>query len=168
MVIFRHAEKPAYVHEDGLTERGKERAELLANLLINNYPSMQAIYAAGSGPGDLSERKIQTVIPLIIKVLLYVNQGIALNTVYMKYEVKEVVKEIMNNPAFQSHTILICWSHSHIPMLAEAFGAKNVPSKWPTNRYDLIWDIDMYNHRLNQIPQLLLPGDSSSIIPSLK
>jgi hypothetical protein len=166
IVIFRHAEKPLYEKEDGLTQKGKLRAELLSDLLIKYYPHMKAIYAAGTGPGDLSERKIQTVIPLINKVLLYVNQEIAINTVHLKNEVKKVAKEILTNPSFQSQTVLICWSHTYIPLLAEAFGVTNVPQVWPQERFDLLWDIDVYNHRLYQIPQLLLQGDSTSLIPS--
>lgn len=168
IVIFRHAEKPYYDKENGLTEKGKLRAELLVDFLIKRYPHMKAIYAAGSGPRDLSERKIQTVIPLIIKVMLYVNQGIAINTVYLKHEVKEVAKEILTRPSFQNQTVLICWSHSYIPLLTEAFGVKNVPDKWPDDRYDMVWDIDVYNQRLYQIPQLLLQGDIVTLIPFKK
>jgi hypothetical protein len=166
IVIFRHAEKPYYEKEDGLNPQGKLRAERLSDLLIKQYPHMQAIYAAGSGPGDLSERKIETVIPLITKVLLYVNPSIALNTVHLRHEVKEVAKEIITNPTFQSHTVLICWTHTYIPSLAEAFGASDVPRIWPEDRYDLIWEIDVYNRRLYQIPQLLLPGDSTNLLPT--
>ncbi|TWI59233.1 hypothetical protein [Halalkalibacter nanhaiisediminis] len=165
IIIFRHAEKPEFEKENGLNESGKLRAELLADLLIKKYPQMKAVYAAGSGPADLSERKIQTIIPLLIKVLLYINQALAINTVHLKFEVKDVAKEILTNPSFQSQTVLICWSHSYIPILADALGAINVPTVWPADRFDLIWEIDVYNHRLNQIPQLLLPGDSTTLIP---
>jgi hypothetical protein len=165
IVIFRHAEKPVFEQEDGLTQRGKLRAELLSNLLIKKYPHMKAIYAAGSGPADLSERKIQTVIPLIVKVLLYVNTALAINTVHLRSEVHEAAKEIMTKSSFQNQTILICWTHTYIPELAVAFGAENVPTVWPEDRYDLIWEIDVYNHNLIQIPQLLLQGDSTSLVP---
>jgi hypothetical protein len=126
---------------------------------------MKAVYAAGSGPADLSQRKIQTVIPLIIKVLLYINPALAINTVYLRTEVKEAAKEILTNVSFQSQTVLICWTHTYISQLAGAFGAIHVPTVWPEDRYDLIWEIDVYNHRLIQVPQLLLPGDSTSLIP---
>lgn len=165
VVIFRHAEKPIFEQENGLTRRGKLRAELLSDLLIKKYPFMKGVYAAGSGPADLSQRKIQTVIPLIIKVLLYINPALAINTVYLRSEVKEVAKEILTSPSFQSQTILICWTHTYIPDLAESLGADNVPTVWPEDRYDLLWEIDVYNHRLIQVPQLLLTGDSTSLIP---
>ncbi|MGG3891487.1 hypothetical protein [Metabacillus fastidiosus] len=164
IVIFRHAEKPELKQENGLTFKGKRRAELLSDLLIKYYPQIRALYAAGSGPGDLSERKIETVIPLIIKELLYINQALAINTIYLKYEIKQVAKEILTNPSFQGQTVLICWSHSYIPLLAKELGAKNVPPIWPAHRYDLLWEIDVYNNKLYQIPQLLLPGDSASVI----
>jgi hypothetical protein len=165
VVIFRHAEKPVFDEQNGLTPRGKLRAELLSDLLIKKYPHMKAVYAAGTGPGDLSQRKIQTVTPLIIKVLLYINPGFAINTVHLRDEVKEVAKEVLTNPSFQSQTILICWTHTYIPHLADALGANNVPIFWPEDRFDLIWEIDVHNHRLIQIPQLLFPGDSTSLIP---
>jgi hypothetical protein len=151
--------------QKSLSSMKKIRAELLSNFLIRKYPHMKAVYAAGSGPGDLSQRKIQTVIPLLIKVLLYINPALAINTVHLRTEVKEVAKEILTNVSFQSQTILICWTHTYIPQLAEAFGTMNVPTVWPEDRYDLIWEIDVYNHSLIQVPQLLLPGDLTSFIP---
>jgi hypothetical protein len=165
IVIFRHAEKPIFEQENGLTPRGILRAELLSDLLIKKYPHMKAVYAAGSSPADLSQRNIQTVIPLIVKVLLCINPGLAINTVHLRAEVKEVSKEILTNPSFQNHTVLICWTHSYIPDLANAFGTNMVPTVWPEERFDLIWEIDVYNHRLIQVPQLLLSGDSTSLIP---
>jgi hypothetical protein len=165
IVIFRHAEKPVCEQENGLTPRGRLRSELLSDFLIKKYPYMKAVYAAGSGPGDLSERKIETVIPLIIKVLLYINHALAINTVYLRAEVSEVVKEISAKPSFQNQTILICWTHTYIPYLADAFGTLDIPTAWPEDRFDLIWEIDVYNRKLIQIPQLLLPGDSTALIP---
>jgi hypothetical protein len=166
IVIFRHAEKPFFEQENGLTARGILRAELLSDLLINRYPHMKAVYAAGPGPADLSQRNIQTVIPLIVKVLLYINPGLAINTIHLRAEVKEVAKEIVTHPSFQSQTVMICWTHLYIPDLANAFGTNNVPTVWPEDRFDLIWEIDVYNHRLIQLPQLLLAGDSTSLIPA--
>ncbi|HHW39171.1 MAG TPA: histidine phosphatase family protein [Bacillales bacterium] len=160
VVLFRHGEK---ADGDGLTPLGYYRAFLLSNLLSQRYPSMKGIYAAGTGPGDSSVRKIQTVTPLINKMLI-INPGLAINTVYINFQYKEAAHEILTAELFTNRIVLVCWSHTSIPPFAKTLGAINVPHKWPGNRFDMIWEIDMYTKELIQIPQLLLPGDTNIAI----
>lgn len=158
VVLFRHGEKSYINPEDGLTQKGQIRANLLSDLLIERYPLMKAIYAAGVGPGDESNRKIQTVAPLVAK-MIFLNPEIAVNTKYLKYEYKQVVDEILSTSSYMNRTVLICWTHNTLPALAKAFQIPRIPPIWPEHRYDVLWEIDLYQKKLTQIPQLLLPGD---------
>jgi hypothetical protein len=58
--------------------------------------------------------------------------------------------------------VLICWRHGQIPTLAGVLGATDAPSKWPNERFDLIWRLDYDGAavpKLRMLPQLLLYGD---------
>lgn len=156
VVLFRHAEK---ADGDGLTPRGMYRAWLLSYQLLLRYPCMKGIYAAGVGPGDSSVRKVQTVAPLM-SWMVFINPGIAINTIYLKFEYEKAAQEICNNDIFHNQIVLVCWSHTSLPLFAKELGARNVPDIWPENRYDMIWEIDMKTKTLTQIPQLLLLEDS--------
>ncbi|CAG9622313.1 histidine phosphatase family protein [Sutcliffiella rhizosphaerae] len=164
VVMFRHAEK---ADNDGLSPIGKYRACMLSNLLIQRYPSMKGIYAAGVGPGDSSVRKVQTVAPLISE-MVYLNPSIAMNTVYLKYEYVKAAEEIKTNPTFNNQIVLVCWSHATLPLFAKELGARNVPKIWPIYRFDMLWEIHMKTGILTQIPQLLLCGDSCVPIINLE
>ena len=67
----------------------------------------------------------------------------------------------------QPGVILISWQHelileivSHIPLAAGA----NLPIKWCSHRFDLIWVFDLQNaaplqYSFTEVRQQLLPGD---------
>jgi hypothetical protein len=66
--------------------------------------------------------------------------------------------------------VLICWDHAHIPTLASALplvGGTVIPKTWPDDRFDVIWTFTLVTsgeYCFGQVPQLLLSGDSDTII----
>jgi hypothetical protein len=71
--------------------------------------------------------------------------------------------------------VLICWEHHHIPTIASALPVARgtvIPSAWPKHRYDVVWaftldpDAATTQYAFGQIPQLLLSGDSDTVIPA--
>jgi hypothetical protein len=74
-----------------------------------------------------------------------------------------------------SGVVLICWEHSHIPVIASSLplvSGTAIPRKWPGHRYDVIWsftrvpDPGPVRYAFGQIPQLLLAGDAGTVIGS--
>jgi len=74
-----------------------------------------------------------------------------------------------------SGVVLICWEHSHIPVIASSLpvvGGTAIPRKWPGDRYDVIWSFTLVpgpgpaRYTFGQIPQQLLAGDAGSVIPA--
>jgi hypothetical protein len=66
---------------------------------------------------------------------------------------------------------LIAWEHHNIPTLAydigNLLGAElPIPEKWDKHRFDLVWVVSQSSSGVTfqQIPQMLLPGDSPQII----
>jgi hypothetical protein len=68
--------------------------------------------------------------------------------------------------------VLICWDHHHIPALASALPLAHgtvIPKSWPDDRFDVIWTFTLAandEYSFGQIPQLLLSGDTDTIIPA--
>ena len=66
--------------------------------------------------------------------------------------------------------ILICWDHAHIPALASALPLVHgtvIPKTWPDDRFDVIWKFTLGTndeYSFGQVPQLLLSGDTDTII----
>jgi len=65
--------------------------------------------------------------------------------------------------------VLIAWQHENIPTIADAILGKAgvVPSKWPGDRFDVVWVFDLRQqggYAFSQLPQMLLAGDRPSVI----
>jgi hypothetical protein len=66
--------------------------------------------------------------------------------------------------------VLICWDHAHIPALASALPLVDgtvIPKTWPDHRFDVIWAFTLVTdaeYDFAQVPQLLLSGDTDTII----
>ena len=72
-----------------------------------------------------------------------------------------------------SGVVLICWEHSHIPVIASwlpVVSGAAIPRKWPGDRYDVIWSFTLIpapgpvRYIFAQIPQQLLSGDAGTVI----
>ena len=63
--------------------------------------------------------------------------------------------------------VLVCWRHDALPRLArELIADDRIPAAWPADRFDVTWSILRAGQswRFQQVPQLLLPGDSEQTI----
>ena len=162
ILIIRHAEKPADITNENLSTKGYERAAALAYYLPATFGTIDHIFAAGVGHKSHSERPRETVTPLAERL------GKKLHDSYLNYEYKEMITHIFNDDTYTDSKIVVAWQHTDIEDISNAFGAQDVPaSKWPGDCFDLVWKLT-YNgnktYSLEQIPQLLMYGDSDDII----
>ena len=112
-----------------------------------------------SGPAGGSAREVETV--------SFVSQELGLTT-NADYGVGDESALVSAMPG-STGPILICWEHDHIPTIADDLGTVTpaVPQSWPSDRFDLVWvfvPARPGQYRFFQVPQLLLPGDSSAPI----
>jgi hypothetical protein len=193
VMIVRHGEKPTVKHQapygvtkdgaqdwESLTVRGWVRAGGLVPLFgADGGPARDGlatptlIYASKPGDpasvadaeeGSKSKRPCQTVTPLTARL------GKAPNLDFGKGDEVELVKQVLQ----QKGCVLIAWQHEAIFAIAQGIVAANppeggLPTKWPGDRFDLVWVFDQpaeggQSWRFTQIPQLLLPGDSATVI----
>jgi broad specificity phosphatase PhoE len=189
VMIVRHGEKPAVKHvpplgvtKDGqedfesLTVRGWQRAGGLACLFRSPHnPALvtpELIYAskpredvaADAEPGSKSRRPLETITPLAKRL------GISPNLDFGKDQEAALVAQVLK----QKEPVLIAWQHEAICAIAEAIVGDNppkqpIPTKWPDDRYDLVWVLDPpagngKKWQFTQVPQQLLNGDSDTVI----
>ena len=119
-------------------------------------------------PGTRGARTYQTIEGLGSRL------GIEIDSTFAKGEEGELAAGVVRDHA---GVALICWEHHLIPAIAAALPVVKeavIPKAWPGHRYDVVWsftlipDSDTIEYAFGQIPQLLLSGDSDSVIPVLE
>ena len=144
VIVVRHGEKNPETRQ--LTQQGEERAAALACYLTQTDYLLQfgppaAIFAARHVPisDRLVPRPIQTIMPTAQLLQLPVHSP------FNGYQVNEIASLILNSSKYDGKNIVICWSHSSIHDLLNAFGyqapfACSSPNKkYPDCRFDLIF-----------------------------
>jgi hypothetical protein len=160
VIIIRHAEKP----EDGneLSLRGEERAAALVPYFLRTdellkFKTPVAIYAQKPKNSSSSLRPIETVKPLADALHLNVKDP------FIRDDHEKMVEEVLHNPEYEGHTVLICWEHKVIPDIAEELGAEDAPSKWAGKDFDRTWVITFKPGKAphcKNLAQRLMYGDS--------
>ncbi len=144
VIVLRHAEKDPITR--GLTQQGQERAAALSYYLTQtdyllNYGPPAAIFASRSFPMSdrVVPRTIGTMMPLA--ELLQMPIHIPFNG----YQVNEIANLVLNNSNYDGKNIVICWNHSSIHDLINAFGYQlpfkctSPQHKYPDCRFDLVF-----------------------------
>jgi len=160
VVLIRHGEKPDVGNE--LNAQGFERANALplffqTNPVVTQFGPVAAIYAMAPGSSDGSLRPIETVTPTARAL------GLPVQSTLTKDQTSELVSEIEGNPSYDGKTVVICWEHKMIPVIASGFGLKDGPEKWPGSVFDRAWVLGFHSVEgavsLQDIGEQVLPGD---------
>jgi hypothetical protein len=163
VMIIRHGEKPADKNNHSLNDIGRKRAAALAELFTRpNLPTglYKPDYLYASKGQTSSNRPVETMTPLSVRM------GKTIDSRYAAADAAKLAKVIRDKPGIH----LVCWAHGEIPDLFKALG-KSFPNyfkTWPDSRFDIVCvfaELDKDNEwALEQVPELLLAGDSSKHI----
>ena len=150
VVIIRHAEKPAS-DGDNLSCQGQNRATKLPEIITQKFGKPDYIYvpALKSAKSTAHSRMFQTATPLAIKY------DIAINSKYSETDYADIANSVFK----KTGTVLMVWSHSEIPALAEALGVSDTPD-WQKQDFDGLWIITYADKKpqLNQDIEGLNPS----------
>jgi hypothetical protein len=175
IMLIRHAEKPT--DQDGgvdqkgepdkhdLIVRGWQRAGALTQFFANPHDPQvpiqppATIFATEPTTGSDSKRPMHTVTPLSQWLNITIDSTIQ--------EGSE--QDLVNKAVASNGVVLIAWHHENIPAIANLIlGNQSAPQKWPADRFDVVWIFDRAAAnapwQFSQLPQLLLAGDSKSVI----
>jgi hypothetical protein len=179
IMMIRHAEKPdgqtAGISIAGdqdpeeITVRGWQRSGALVRFFApvagplsdNRLATPKFIFASGIGLHSKSLRPQHTVAELAEQL------GPPLNVDYLKGDEKALADEVVT----KDRPVLIAWQHEVIPEIVNRIVGNSTicPQQWPDQRFDLVWVLDQETPAdawtFNQVPQMLLPGDSNTTIP---
>jgi hypothetical protein len=66
----------------------------------------------------------------------------------------------------RSGKALVSWEHTLIPKLIKQIPNSPAVPDWPKERFDIVWVLDHIGEtwKFSQIPQMLLAGDSKTLI----
>ena len=162
IILIRHAEKPVSEHDVHLSERGRARANALVSLfatnkILNAFDTPVALFAAKPTRSHPSERPYETLEPLAKHLKLPIQMP------FSSRDYAALASVVLNNPTYKNKSVVICWVHDEIPDLCIALGVKVKQSQWKSEVYDRCFVITYPKKKakLSNIPQKLLPGDSS-------
>jgi hypothetical protein len=157
--LIRHAEKLTDGRED-LSERGFERAKVLANLFVpppgsGRVPLTKPEVLIATHRSAHSDRPTETITQLAAILKLPIQNEV-------KNEDFGDLAEDLLSGKYAGKVVLVSWHHGKLPQLATALGAKPPHVPWREEQFDRIWRIDWHNGKaqLTDLPQGLLPGDS--------
>ena len=161
VILIRHAEKPLDESNVHLSATGRERARALVKFftttpaLATNGPPV-ALFAARPASHSKSQRPRETLKPVAKHLNLHIL------TPYTATEYAALAKKVLDDPAYDGKTVVICWVHDYLPQLAEEFGVQPRPASWKSTVFDRVWVIAYRGGQglLTSLPQALLPGDS--------
>ena len=166
ILLIRHGEKDAKSKygEIHLNQRGQIRAAALAELFFSNVsdsfrietnltlPRIDTVVAQASTNRHPSRRKIETAEPIAeagsVPLKLFDHEDISGLCEFLKTE------------HAANRTTLVVWDHSTISYIAnDLLGIDRGTVRWPMDRYDVIWEVDIRELVLQQYCQHLLFGD---------
>jgi hypothetical protein len=114
-----------------------------------------------------SRRPLQTITPLAAKLKL------TPNIAFGKGDEAALVEHV----GAKTGGVLISWRHEAICDIAQRLVASGppqqpIPSKWPGDRFDVVWIFDAPassgdRWSFTQVPQVLLAGDSDTVISQM-
>ncbi|MBI5388452.1 MAG: histidine phosphatase family protein [Verrucomicrobia bacterium] len=135
LIVIRHAEKPEDARDARLSEEGRQRAQRLVKWLAqgkalgtNGPPA--ALFAARPTPKGRSLRCVETLEPTARHL------GIAIRAPYEAEDYQRLAWLVLRDGSLQGKNVVICWTHSELPELAEALGVKPKPSKWKDGDFE--------------------------------
>ena len=87
--------------------------------------------------------------------------GMKIYAPYVNSEYQALAHYVLTSAECKDKTILICWTHSHLPGLLAELGVKPEPGPWPKGVYDrlVVLTYDRGTARMVNLPQRLLFGD---------
>lgn len=172
VIIIRHGEKDLINGQ--LTPKGQSRAGALGPYLTEFDPASTnpplllfgpptVLFAARPAlfSDDETIRCIQTLIPTGVKLKLPIHSP------YAPLQEQELANFILEDPRYDGANVLICWHHTLIAALIEAFGYQPPAAIIPyPNRFDLVWVMTFPAPippvTLTPVLQELLFGDSTT------
>lgn len=177
IMLIRHAEKPVgnqpphgvtidgIVDGKSLTVLGWQRAGALVELFDPSREPLRPglvrptrLFASNPGTSG-SKRPLETITPLAQRMNMKVQ------TPVKDKEIAQIAAILRQTPG----SPLAAWQHQDIPAIAEHLGPVHPapPKKWPGDRFDIVWVFTAQRDgtwAFTQVPQLLLAGDTSSVI----
>jgi hypothetical protein len=164
IMVIRHAEKPTESAQ-GVSSSGTNDTR---DLIVQGWQRAGALQSPELATpkflfasDDSSHRPKETITPLAEKLNLKINLGFA----------KGQETALVAAARESAGVVLIAWQHENIPEIGNAItGNKTaVPQKWPGTCFDVVWIFDLKptsgTYNFTQLPQCLLAGDETSVIP---
>ena len=103
------------------------------------------------------------------ETLKYVAEGLhqTIHTEFQRDNVNGLVRELLQNPAYEGKLVVVCWEHKVMEQIAAGLGVRPAP-QYPGDHFDRAWMLTYSAGntapRFEDLPERLLPGDDESAL----
>ncbi|MDQ6615505.1 MAG: hypothetical protein M3083_12370 [Actinomycetota bacterium] len=175
IVLIRHGEKPTIENKApfGVDINGNQNFSSLLPVGWQRAGALSVLFRPSVGPltvpnrlyspnygtkrATTNHRTYETIVPLMDRLNLQIHNP------FKEGQEEKLAKAIV---AHDSGTSLVCWEHTHIPVIAANIPVaqgQDVPTAWPGDRFDVIWLFALATatptYTFAQLPQLLMSRD---------
>jgi hypothetical protein len=139
---MRHAEEPSDPKNPDLAMEGRLRADRLAIFVPVQFGEPDFVLSAS--PNKLSVRAFLTMRPLSLAIKERIDTSFKAN------KNLTLATHLFSDSIYVGKLVVICWTHSEIPALANALNARrrDYPDPWDETVFNLILQLD-YRRREN-------------------
>lgn len=133
ILLLRHAEEPKDPASLDLSQSGRNRAEKLASFIPAQFGVPDFVFAAS--PTGTSVRAYLTMRPLADALKARIDGS------YKARDFGPLASKLLNDPVFVSKLIVVCWTHSELPALANSLHVRpgDFPKRWDEKVFNLIF-----------------------------
>ncbi len=156
IIIVRHSDKlnaVTFGHTITLDPTGYLRAVKLGFYILKRYGIPDYIIASYPATKyshhDMSLREIQTISPLSNMIASKTKRRAHVLHPYKVSQYKKLAYDLLADPKFNGKTVLICWNHYFIAMLAHSLGVRQAIAKWPDRDFDTVYILRYKNNQLD-------------------
>ena len=132
IILLRHGEEPADETDPDLDQAGRNRADRLVDFIPATFGNPDFVITAAAN--RTSVRCYLTMRPLCTSLGMRICASLKAN------ESQALASQLLVDDTFSNKTIVVCWTHTELPHLAEALKARRAdyPRPWDESVFNLI------------------------------
>jgi len=151
ILLMRHAEEPEGAKDPDLSPAGRIRAGKLAPFVVATFGKPDYVFAAAvnrhSSRACLTMRPLCNANDVPLDASLPAKEAVALAT------------KLLSEVAYADKLVVVCWTHTELPGLAGALGARRgeFPNPWDAAVFNLILQLDYRGSDVPSVTRVVQP-----------
>jgi hypothetical protein len=151
ILLMRHAEEPTDPKDPDLSDAGRRRADSLVTYIPSRFGTPDFLISAAAN--KLSARALLTLRPLSHTI------EARIDTSFKCRRYTPLAKKLLSEPVYKHSLVVVCWTHTELPALANALGARSrdYPDPWGEAAFNLILQFEYDKRDRLRVAEVVQP-----------